>query len=757
MVTGVAPGTTTITVKTVDGDFSASCTVNIVAAPTYQIYDFESGNLSGWTPTGSAFSNLDVSTASTYWGGSFNKQGTYHMWGFNDGGDVQTGDMRTTNFILGGDGKVLALISGGNDINNLSLGIYRAADNSLITAVSGVNDEAYVEKILDASAHIGTQCYLKAVDNATGGWGHLNLDNIRVPVQATTVPVTGVTLNKTTMALSVGTAETLVATVAPSNASNINVTWSSGNTAVATVSASGTVNAVSAGSAVITVTTLDGAKTASCTVTVAAPQVLTLDFESGNLSGWTVISGNAFSVLDVCTDVNWGWGGPFNQQGSWHLWGFKDGGDAQVGEIRTPVFTLGANGQVTALIGGGNDINNLYIALCRASDNLVIAKQTGANNEAYSSITLDGSAFAGIQCYVKVVDSSSGGFGHINIDNVRIPVVGTPVNSVSLNKTSTSINVGSSETLIATVLPANATNKNVTWTTSNPSVATVSASGTVTATGVGTAVITVTTQDGAKTASCNVTSAQQYLVLDFESGNLNGWSVFSGNAFSVLDVCTDSGWGWGGPFSQQGSWHLWGFKDGGDAQTGELRSQNFYLGGNGQVTAMIGGGSDLTNLYVALCRASDNFVIAKQTGNNNEAYSTKTLDGASYTGIQCYIRVFDNSTGGFGHLNVDNVRIPLQMAGSASMAGAFAIEDGSSMEGQVRLYPNPATDRIVIEGVSPDELISIVDLVGRVYASKKSDGSTTEIPLDRSKIVPGPYIVRITGGSHAKAAKLIIR
>lgn len=79
------------------------------------------------------------------------------------------------------------------------------------------------------------------------------------------------------------------------------------------------------------------------------------------------------------------------------------------------------------------------------------------------------------------------------------------VQSVSLSPSSTSIDVGASETLVANVLPANATNKQVTWTSNNSSIASVDASGTVTGVAQGTAVITATTKDGGKTATCTVT------------------------------------------------------------------------------------------------------------------------------------------------------------------------------------------------------------------------------------------------------------
>ena len=79
------------------------------------------------------------------------------------------------------------------------------------------------------------------------------------------------------------------------------------------------------------------------------------------------------------------------------------------------------------------------------------------------------------------------------------------VTGVSLNKTTTSIQVGASEQLTATVEPNNATNKAVNWSSNSPSVATVDNSGNVTAVAEGTATITVTTQDGNKTATCTVT------------------------------------------------------------------------------------------------------------------------------------------------------------------------------------------------------------------------------------------------------------
>ena len=107
-----------------------------------------------------------------------------------------------------------------------------------------------------------------------------------------------------------------------------------------------------------------------------------------------------------------------------------------------------------------------------------------------------------IMTYKRVTVTSGGGGG------------GTVVTGVTLNKTSLSMYVGDTETLVATVAPPTATTKDVTWSSNKTSVATVSSSGKVTANAVGTATITVKTVDGNKTATCTVT------VTEKPSGNI---------------------------------------------------------------------------------------------------------------------------------------------------------------------------------------------------------------------------------------------
>lgn len=93
-----------------------------------------------------------------------------------------------------------------------------------------------------------------------------------------TVAVTGVQLNQTALNLEINGTATLTATVAPENATNKSVRWSSNNTAVATVDANGNLKAVATGKATITATA-DGVK-AECRVTVTADTVYTITFDT---------------------------------------------------------------------------------------------------------------------------------------------------------------------------------------------------------------------------------------------------------------------------------------------------------------------------------------------------------------------------------------------------------------------------------------------------------------------------------------------
>lgn len=115
----------------------------------------------------------------------------------------------------------------------------------------------------------------------------------------------------------------------------------------------------------------------------------------------------------------------------------------------------------------------------------------------------------------------------------------TPVGGVTLDKQTLDLNVGATETLTATIVPDNATNKAVTWSTGNANVATVT-NGVVTAVGAGSTRITVTTEDGGKTDYCEVTvtAIPNSIKLNSDYIVLNAKDTFELIATTVPDNAT---------------------------------------------------------------------------------------------------------------------------------------------------------------------------------------------------------------------------
>ena len=94
------------------------------------------------------------------------------------------------------------------------------------------------------------------------------------------------------------------------------------------------------------------------------------------------------------------------------------------------------------------------------------------------------------------------------------------VDSITLNKTSLSLHIGDSETLIPTILPTNSSNKEVIWSSSNTNIAIVE-SGKVTAKNVGSAIITATTVDGNKKITCNIEVLEKKVIANNNTENIN--------------------------------------------------------------------------------------------------------------------------------------------------------------------------------------------------------------------------------------------
>ena len=125
-----------------------------------------------------------------------------------------------------------------------------------------------------------------------------------------------------------------------------------------------------------------------------------------------------------------------------------------------------------------------------------------------SSVTVSGSKATWSGSSTSAITLTNTGTAQARITSIVVTYTGgtvTPVTGVTVDPTSWEMIIGQTKALTATVAPASATNKNVSWSSNDETVATVNSSGVVTAVSLGTAKITVTTDDGSKTAECAVT------------------------------------------------------------------------------------------------------------------------------------------------------------------------------------------------------------------------------------------------------------
>lgn len=109
------------------------------------------------------------------------------------------------------------------------------------------------------------------------------------------------------------------------------------------------------------------------------------------------------------------------------------------------------------------------------------------------------------------------------------------VERISLNKDNLTLEEGSKEQLKATITPSDATYRNVTWTSSNDSVASVDNSGNVTAKSIGTAVITATTKDG-KSVDCTVTVKKKEIAIEYIYLNYGSLSIQKGKSVRITAI-----------------------------------------------------------------------------------------------------------------------------------------------------------------------------------------------------------------------------
>ena len=386
---------------------------------------------------------------------------------------------------------------------------WSTSDPSVATVANGL-----VTAVKEGSATI-------TVTTADGG----KTATCAVTVSTDIVPVTGIKLNMETADLEEGKTLQLEAILEPANTTERNVSWKSSNTEVATVSENGLVTGVSAGEA--TITAKISSFEASCKITVYE---LMVAVDLGLSVKWGSRNLGALTSQDAGNYYAWGETEP-KDQFSWDNYKWYDGSSitkynttdrlsillpeddaasvALGGEWRIPresefyelIKQCKWSSVEKGMIVEGPNGNEVFIPYTGYMEDSV---QSTSRGYYWTSTNVDNSYgfFYGFENSYSFSQLCDKYFGFA----IR-PVYGEIPHptGVKLNKTEATRYPGGILQLYATVTPANAANRNVTWSSSDESVATVDDYGYVTVLAAGEATITVTTVDGGLTDQCKLT------------------------------------------------------------------------------------------------------------------------------------------------------------------------------------------------------------------------------------------------------------
>lgn len=327
---------------------------------------------------------------------------------------------------------------------------------------------------------------------------------------------------------------TLSAEIKPENASNKKLNWSSDDEKIASVdSVSGTITPHATGTVTITATSTDGSNVSdSCTVKITDPDIIFVESITITPQDKTLAIGEEIMLQKTIIPAS-----ADNQEVEWSsdkesVASVTSDGKVKALSAGTAVITAsskdGSNitGKCTITVTDAVDINSITITPAAVNLKTGETKQLAytvepenatdktitwnSNNTAVATVTESGliTAIAKGEATITASAAKDGSVPGTCKVIVTENTVSTniKITSITVSPKSANLKIGTAKQLIQTVLPANATNKAVTWTSNKPSVASVSQSGLVRAVSAGTAAITVTAKDGSqKSAVCTIT------------------------------------------------------------------------------------------------------------------------------------------------------------------------------------------------------------------------------------------------------------
>jgi uncharacterized protein YjdB len=577
-----------------------------------------------------------------------------------------------------------------------------------------------------------------------------------------TVVVTGATISPTLASISVGATQQLNATVSPSTATNKTVSWSSSNTAIATVNSLGLVTGVGAGSATISVTTQDGGKIATASISVNTVSSVS----SGSILGSNVIgSSSEAGVSGYLIASN------FTATSNMSVNRLNLYVSVASGNARLGIYTSNSAGEPGVLLAQTGDfalVNGWNSGNLTTSVNLIsgakywLAFEVSSSlarvqyNSLYARSRYSPFAYNTLPSAAPLNCSIGTGIYSIYADNNGT----TAVTGVSASPTSASISVGATQQLTATVSPSTATNKTVSWSSSNTAIATVNSLGLVTGVGAGSATISVTTQDGGKIATASVTVNSVSTVIsgsigsnvvgsNSEAGVSGYWIASNFTATSSMSVnrlnlyvSVASGSAKLGIYTSNSAGEPGALL----AQTGDLVLVNGWNSGNLATSVNLVSGAKYWLAFEvssSLTRVQYNSLYAR---SRYSPFAYNTLPSAAP--INCSI--------GTGIYSIYADNNGLKNAALDESTLTTGIEDISEMV-KIDVFPNPSQGNVTVrfsELPAEGSRIDIIDISGRRITSRTITEMAEEFNLGHQ--APGIYLVKTIIGSKEKVQKLII-
>ncbi|WP_051412162.1 Ig-like domain-containing protein [Halonatronum saccharophilum] len=363
----------------------------------------------------------------------------------------------------------------------------------------------------------GVKAGVAIITVTTDDGGHT--DTIEITVEE--VAVTGVEIDQGPQSIREGEELPLSATIAPWNATDQGVSWSSSDQGVATVSDEGVVSGLSVGEAIIEVTTDDGEHTDSIVIIVDPIEVTSVSINLGSqsINEGEEVQLSATVEPDNATDQDVSWSSDNEGVATVSDEGVVTG--VSVGEATITVTTDDGGLTDSIEVNVAEDVVRVTGVSIEEDDQSI---KEGEEVQLTTTVepedaTNDGVSWSSDDENIATVDSNglvsgvSVGEATITVTtddgnyhaSIVITVDPIEVTGVSIDQEDQSIEDGTTTHLTVTIEPDNATDKSVSWSSSDEGIAIVDQDGLVTAQGEGTAIITVTTDDGGHTDTIEIT------------------------------------------------------------------------------------------------------------------------------------------------------------------------------------------------------------------------------------------------------------